>query len=380
MLNTTHVTLPRGEIVEVQNGTLDETWFIKHGKTGYLNPEILAPYPEQPRRYIDPEKLKQLTTNVANNGVREPLVITPLTASPWIKIAEEHVTRPFVIVSGHRRYNASIDAKLLAVPVEVRIYASLKDFLSDAEILNGNRENLSEIEEGYELQTRLDNGDKITHIVAETGKSYQHLMGRIALTKLSPKIQALLSPELDKRSRLAIGLASALGSIAGLSAEDLLLELERFGDNETDLDILSEDEYRFCSQELHLKYIQRKGWKGVDAEKWLRTGEEPTKKSGNTHGPKTEAYVAKLTTRQRMLEWCKSVKGADFMEMTPKELRATFEYALPEDLEHMAEMLTHASQEIEGMAALLRKIASEKPRTSQTVLALSKRSEQRIVG
>ena len=377
MSKTKRVTLPRGEEVEIPTAHPDPSWF-EHEKSGYVDPSMLAPYFNQPRRYIDPTKLDELKANIKHNGVRESLVVTPRSKAPWAEEGPAYEGTLWRIVSGHRRQRSSIEVGLEAVPVVVRLYPDEASFKADAEILNENREKLSEIEDGFILLDRLKRGEKITHIVNESGKSYQHLMGRIALTKLSPDIQARLSPELDRRQRLAIGLASALGDIKPISVENLLLELEKFGDNDTDPDLLTDDERRFCSQELHLDYIQKQGWKSIVAEKWLRTGEAPAKKLTNGSSPKVETHEKQLTARQRMMAWCKVVKEVDFMEMTPAELRKAFEYALPEDLEEMAEMLTLASQDIVGMAVLIKKIASEKPRTSKIVLELSKRSEQEI--
>ena len=372
------VTLPNGENVDILVGAPDESWFV-HGKTGYLDPKMLAPYYRQPRRYIDPAKLAELQANIAHNGVREAVLITPRHLAPWAEEGPEYEGTFWRIVSGHRRQKSSVKADLPAVPVIVRVYATEAAFKADAEILNDHRENLSEIEEGYILLDRLERGEKITHIVAESGKSYQHLMGRVALTKLSPEIQALLSPELTSRARLAIGFASALGDLKALPVEELETKLVELGDRETDPEFLNEDERRFCLQIAYLKYVQRQNWGGVIGEKFVRTGERPEKQLINGGLERVRTHEKKLSVRDQLIAWCKGISNTQFMDMPPAEMRRAFEYAIREDMEAIVAMLRQSSKDTQAMADMLEKIAQSKPKTSREVLERSHRREQEVI-
>ncbi len=369
------VTLPNGEAVSIPGNAPDESWFV-HGKTGYVDPTMLAPYARQPRRYIDPSKLEELKVNIMHNGVREAILITPRHLAPWAEEGPEFEGTLWRIVSGHRRHKSSVEATLPAVPVTIRIYPNEHAFKADAEILNDHRENLSEIEEGYILLDRLDRGEKITHIVEESGKSYQHLMGRVALTRLCPEIQALLSPELASRTRLAIGFASSLGNLEALPDEELEAKLIELNDHKTDPEFLTEEERRFCLQRAYLGYVQKQNWGGVIGEKFVRTGERPEKHFISGGLEKVHAHEKKITVREKLIAWCKIISNTEFMDITPPEMRRAFEYALREDIDNIIALLRQSSQDTEAMAKMLEKIAGSKPKTQSDVLKWSHRREQ----
>lgn len=111
------VTLPEGEIVTVSN--TPEEWWTEHGASGYLDPRLLFPDPQQPRKIIGGGDWKEFAAAIAAAGVREVIHITPLSHAPWVT---EQTDCPFLIVSGHRRHLAALEAGLGAVLVIVKIY------------------------------------------------------------------------------------------------------------------------------------------------------------------------------------------------------------------------------------------------------------------
>ncbi|MHC5598921.1 MAG: ParB/RepB/Spo0J family partition protein [Nostoc sp.] len=95
--------------------------------------QIVLP-PNQPRRYFDPEALKQLTESIKQHGILQPLLVRPIGSGKY------------EVVAGERRYRSGIEAKLEAAPVVVRELSDDQAFQL-ALIENLLREDLNPIEE-----------------------------------------------------------------------------------------------------------------------------------------------------------------------------------------------------------------------------------------
>jgi len=115
----------------------------------------IFPNKYQPRRHFNAEKLQELCDSIVENGIIQPLIVTPRAEGR------------FEIIAGERRLQAAKMANFDEVPIVVRD-ASDKQMLQIAIIENIQRENLNPIEEaqGYE---RLKQEFKYTH--AEIGKA-----------------------------------------------------------------------------------------------------------------------------------------------------------------------------------------------------------------
>ncbi len=95
--------------------------------------QIVLP-PSQPRRYFDPEALKQLSESIKQHGILQPLLVRPVDG-------EKHE-----LVAGERRYRAALNVGLKVVPVVIR---QLDDNAASqfALIENLLREDLNPVEE-----------------------------------------------------------------------------------------------------------------------------------------------------------------------------------------------------------------------------------------
>ncbi|MDZ8109349.1 MAG: ParB/RepB/Spo0J family partition protein [Nostoc sp. DedQUE12a] len=69
--------------------------------------QIVLP-PNQPRRYFDPEALKQLTESIKQHGILQPLLVRPVADG-------KHE-----LVAGERRYRAATELALTEVPVVIK--------------------------------------------------------------------------------------------------------------------------------------------------------------------------------------------------------------------------------------------------------------------
>jgi ParB family chromosome partitioning protein len=95
--------------------------------------QIVLP-PNQPRRYFDPEALKQLTESIKQHGILQPLLVRPVDGG-------KHE-----VVAGERRYRAAQENELKEVPVVIRELDDNAAFQL-ALIENLLREDLNPVEE-----------------------------------------------------------------------------------------------------------------------------------------------------------------------------------------------------------------------------------------
>lgn len=95
--------------------------------------DIVLPQ-HQPRRYFDPEALKQLTESIKQHGILQPLLVRPIGGGKY------------EVVAGERRYRAGQEAKLEVAPVVVRQLSDDQAFQL-ALIENLQREDLNPVEE-----------------------------------------------------------------------------------------------------------------------------------------------------------------------------------------------------------------------------------------
>ncbi|WP_265278273.1 ParB/RepB/Spo0J family partition protein [Nostoc sp. KVJ3] len=95
--------------------------------------DIVLPQ-HQPRRYFDPQALKELVESVKQHGILQPLLVRPLGGGKY------------ELVAGERRYRAGLEAELEVVPVVVRELSDDQAFQL-ALIENLQREDLNPVEE-----------------------------------------------------------------------------------------------------------------------------------------------------------------------------------------------------------------------------------------
>jgi ParB family chromosome partitioning protein len=137
----------------------------------------ITPNPDQPRRYFNPEALRDLTTSVRERGVLQPII----------------VRRPdrgngFVLVAGERRWRAATAAGLAKIPALIR---QKEDPAEIALIENLQREDLNAVEEAESLKRLKDRRTLSDEVLARIiGKSRQAINDSLLLTRLPEAIKA----------------------------------------------------------------------------------------------------------------------------------------------------------------------------------------------
>jgi len=130
--------------------------------------------PEQPRKFFDEQALTELATSITSHGVLQPVLV------------REGTDGVFIIVSGERRYQATIKAGLETIPA----------IITDGEpaeisiIENLLRENLTAIEEAEGIERlRAQHDYALSDLVSVFGKSDTAISAMLSLNKLPAEVK-----------------------------------------------------------------------------------------------------------------------------------------------------------------------------------------------
>lgn len=164
--------------------------------------------PFQPRTEFDEIALKELAESIKQQGIIQPITVRKLGYDK------------FQIISGERRFRASILAGLQTIPGYVRI-ANDQGMLEMALVENIQRENLNAIEVAISYKRLIDECSISQEELADkVGKERSTVTNYLRLLKLPPQVQVAI-----KEGKLSMGHARALISIA-----DPAMQLQIFSD------------------------------------------------------------------------------------------------------------------------------------------------------
>lgn len=136
--------------------------------------------PTNPRKYFDPKALEELAASVKEHGVIEPLIVrangTPSESE---------------IICGARRSRAAKMAGLTSVPVIFREFAD--DEVRIIQLVeNGQRADLSPIEEAETYTALADEGLSVSAIAKKVGRHTRDIARRLPLAKLPREVKRVL--------------------------------------------------------------------------------------------------------------------------------------------------------------------------------------------
>ncbi|GAA1459199.1 ParB/RepB/Spo0J family partition protein [Williamsia maris] len=166
-----------------------------------IPPLEIQPNPQQPRTAFDEEALAELVHSIREFGLMQPIVVRRLP-SPVGDVR-------YQLVMGERRWRASQEAGLTAIPTIVRETPD-EDMLRDALLENIHRVQLNPLEEAAAYQQLLEEFG-VTHdqLAVKLGRSRPVVTNMIRLLKLPIAVQR----------RVAAGVLSAGHARAILSLE-----------------------------------------------------------------------------------------------------------------------------------------------------------------
>lgn len=163
--------------------------------------ERIVPNARQPREVFDEDDLAELVDSIREIGVLQPVVVRPVAVD-----GEER----YELVMGERRWRASREAGLQAVPAIIRSTDDT-DMLRDALLENLHRSQLNPLEEAAAYQQLLE----------DFGCTHEDLATRLARSRpqITNTLRLLRLPPLVAR-RLAAGVLTAGHARALLGLDD----------------------------------------------------------------------------------------------------------------------------------------------------------------
>ncbi len=140
----------------------------------------IDPDPNQPRSNIG--SLEDLAASIREKGVLEPILVRPSRFGGG-------GAKPYLIISGERRFLAAIEAGLLQVPV-IEMDVTEEEALEIALIENLHRKDLTPFEESEAYQA-LGERFNYTHeqIASAVGRSRTLVTESLALLQISPRVR-----------------------------------------------------------------------------------------------------------------------------------------------------------------------------------------------
>lgn len=171
----------------------------KSQHTQTLPIEFLQRGKYQPRKDIDPEKLRELADSILAQGIIQPIIVRKVEGDKY------------EIIAGERRWRAAQLAELRDVPVVIKEIDD-RAVMAIALIENIQREDLSALEEAEALR-RLQDEFELTHqqIAAAVGKSRTTVTNLLRLLELPTEVKTLLGKGLLEmgHARALLGLDEA---------------------------------------------------------------------------------------------------------------------------------------------------------------------------
>jgi ParB family chromosome partitioning protein len=177
-MNVKKKALGRGLNALLGDSNLDDDT-IKSYVSAYPNILIkdIVANPFQPRTSFEEESLNGLAISIKNQGIIQPITVKKLDNGT------------FQLISGERRYRASIIAGLTEIPAYIREIDD-NDILEIALVENIQRENLNSIEIALSFQRLVEEcGLTQEELSKKIGKSRTSITNYIRLLNLPPEIQ-----------------------------------------------------------------------------------------------------------------------------------------------------------------------------------------------
>jgi ParB family chromosome partitioning protein len=176
----------------------------RDGTPLYVNVSRIRPRPDQPRQHFDEQALRQLAVSIREQGILQPLVVTPERDGAY------------TLIAGERRLRAAQFAGLTEVPVVVR-HADPAEAYELALLENIQREDLNPIEESEAYRRLIDeHGYTQEALARRVGKDRTTVSNALRLLKLRAPL----------RERLLRGSMSAGHARALLGTDDEALQDE----------------------------------------------------------------------------------------------------------------------------------------------------------
>lgn len=193
-----------------------------------ISVSAIEPLPGQPRQRFDEAALEELAESIAQRGVIQPVIVTPLAGGRYR------------LVAGERRWRAAQKARVHVIPALVRNLEP-REVMAIALIENLQREDLNPVEEGRAYHRLAeDEGMSQAEIAKLVDKSRSHVANLQRLLQLPESVLELVEGRALSmgHARALIGHPDAAGlgrraASEGLSVRDVERLVRRGGESES---------------------------------------------------------------------------------------------------------------------------------------------------
>ena len=145
--------------------------------------------PLNPRKTIDEGDLQDLSNNIKQQGLLQPITVRPIEADDTNPLGGE-----FEIVCGERRYRAVSMLEEDTIPCIVRVMTD-EEALDAMITENLQRKDVDPIEEAFAFGQLVKTGKSIEEIALRFGKSKRFIQERIKLDNLLPELKQWVTKE-----------------------------------------------------------------------------------------------------------------------------------------------------------------------------------------
>lgn len=148
--------------------------------------DAITPSLTNPRKTFGQVKLAELAESIKASGVHQPILVRPL---PGARVADTDRSITHEIISGERRYRASLLAGVATIPALVCDMTDAQ--VLDAQIVeNLQRDDLTDLEEAVGYQTLMQaDGSSAEQVAAKIGKSASYVRSKLRLLNLCQEAQ-----------------------------------------------------------------------------------------------------------------------------------------------------------------------------------------------
>jgi ParB family chromosome partitioning protein len=141
----------------------------------------LTPNPYQPRKDFSEESLAELAASIKQDGVFQPIIVTP------------NKVRGYYIIAGERRFRASKMAGLETIPAIVREFSD-HQMIQVAILENLQREDLNPLEEAQAYDMMMQNMNLTQNEVADRlGKSRPYIANYLRMLSMPDMVKQLIA-------------------------------------------------------------------------------------------------------------------------------------------------------------------------------------------
>jgi len=166
---------------------------------------FIRPFPDQPRKYFDQQKLIELAESISAVGQKVPGFVK--------EISGNHCPEKYELIDGQRRWHALTMAGKDSMKVIVIEVKSAEEQFLISVVANFGRAEHGPLEIATAIQRFRDNDVSVIEIAKIFAKSVPWVYQHIKILRLDPEVREMMSSEIPEDRRLAFSTALLLADI-----------------------------------------------------------------------------------------------------------------------------------------------------------------------